>query len=69
MPQNTKNIYPKLFFICFLKKEKRKVIVWRIYGRFLTESNTKAPTIAIAAIIATAVPMNYISVGGKTVTG
>ena len=35
------------------------------YGRFLTAINITAPTTAIAAIIAIAVPMKYISVGGN----
>jgi hypothetical protein len=39
------------------------------YGRFLIAISIRAPTRAIATMIATTPAAMYISVGGKTVTG
>lgn len=51
----------------YLKKKKEEIVeIFRYYGRFLS---IKSPTIAIAIIMAIVLPMMYISVGGRAVTG
>ena len=51
------------------KKRKNGVVSWFPYGRLLTAIKIRAPTMAIAKIIAAVAAAMYISVGGKLATG
>ena len=51
------------FLQCFLKLKKGKDVwfcVWRLYGRFLTAISIRAPTMAIAMIIAITPAAMYV---------
>jgi hypothetical protein len=50
-------------------KKGEMLFFLHVYGRFLTAIRIRAPTIAIATIIAIAAAAMYISVGGRTVIG
>ena len=54
---NNKLAKPKIQRFVLTKKEKKDFLSYSIYGRFLSASKIKAPTMAIAAIMpATAGP-------------